>query len=76
LQIYNTFVTNRQSSAFFFVVQFTDKELELLFDGDKNKVRLIDKYLKKKGLHLYHSDLLSYKLSRKIRQLLDQSKKD
>ena len=57
------------------LLQFTDNELELLFDGDKNKVRLIDKYLKKNGLHLYHSNLLTYKLSGKIRQLLDQSEK-
>ena len=58
------------------LLQFTDKELELLFDGDKGKVKLIDNYLKKQGLHLYHSDLLTYKLSKKIRQLLDQSHKD
>ncbi len=58
------------------LLQFTDKELELLFDGNKEKVRLIDKYLQTQGLHLYHSNLLTYKLSRKIRQLLNQSKKD
>ena len=58
------------------LIQFTDKELEMLFDGDKDKVTLIDNYLKEQGLHLYHSDLLTCKLSRKIRQMLDQSKKD
>lgn len=58
------------------LMQFTDMELELLLDGDKDKVRLIDDYLKEQGLHLYHSDRLTYKISRKIRQLLDQSKKD
>ena len=58
------------------LIQFTDTELESLFDGNKDKVALIDNYLKEQGLHLYHSDRLTYKLSRKIRQLLDQSKKD
>ena len=58
------------------LIQFTDTELESLFDGKKDKVTQIDNYLKEHGLHLYHSDRLTYKLSRKIRQLLDQSKKD
>lgn len=47
------------------LLQFTDWELELLFDSDEGKVRQIDKYLKKQGLHLYHSDLLTYKISGK-----------
>ena len=58
------------------LLQFTDTELESLFDGDKDKVTLIDDYLRKQGLHLYHSERLTHKLSKKIRQLLDQSKKD
>ena len=58
------------------LLQFTDKELEMLFDGHKGKVILIDNYLKKQGFHLYHSNCLTYKLNRKIRQLLDQSNKD
>ena len=58
------------------LLQFTDKELEMLFDGHKGKVILIDNYLKKQGFHLYHSNRLTYKLNRKIRQLLDQSNKD
>ncbi|MBO4560672.1 MAG: hypothetical protein J5705_01730 [Bacteroidaceae bacterium] len=58
------------------LIQFTDTELESLFDGNKDKVTQIDNYLKEHGLHLYHSDRLTYKLSKKIRQLLEQSKKD
>ena len=58
------------------LLQFTDMELEKLFDGNKDTVSQIDEYLKKHGLYLYHSDFLTYKLAKKIRQLLEQSKKD
>ena len=44
------------------LMQVTELDIDLLFDYDKFKKEDIDNYLKKEGLHLYHSDKLTYKI--------------
>ena len=44
------------------LMQVTELDIDLLFDYDKFKKEDIDNYLKKEGLHLYHSDKLTYKV--------------
>lgn len=44
------------------LVQLTDHDFDILFDGNRFKKEQIVRYLKKQGLRLYHSDLLTYKV--------------
>ena len=44
------------------LAQLTDHDLDILFDGDRFKKEQVTAYLKKHGLRLYHTDVLTYKV--------------